>query len=257
MDKIMIHYHGTPISGPQQDKSRFYLGRHALIPFLYQNDLPIVQECCQSFILDNSAFSHWKQGGEISVIDYAKWVQSLENHPSFDWCIIPDKIDGTEDENIALIEEWQSIGIEALSVPVFHLHESIDYLSYLIDKFRIIALGSSGEWSSPGTSSWWIRMEQIMDVLCDSAGRPKRKIHGLRMLDPNIFSHLPLSSADSANAGINAGSIKRFGMYTPPTAAQRAEVIASRIEQYNSSPLFIKNEIERNPEFNLQIQQVI
>lgn len=30
--------------------------------------------------------------------------------------------------------------------------------------------------------------------------------------------------------------ISRFGMYTPPTAGQRASVIADRIETHNSAP---------------------
>jgi hypothetical protein len=35
---------------------------------------------------------------------------------------------------------------------------------------------------------------------------------------------------------VNGGSISRFGMYAPPTAGQRANVIADRIEAHNSSP---------------------
>lgn len=40
------------------------------------------------------------------------------------------------------------------------------------------------------------------------------------------------------NAAVNGGSISRFGMYTPPTAGQRANVIADRIEAHNSSPIW-------------------
>lgn len=56
------------------------------------------------------------------------------------------------------------------------------------------------------------------------------------MLDPAIFQLL--ASADSANAAVNGGSISRFGMYVPPTAGQRANVIADRIESHNSSPIW-------------------
>lgn len=77
-----------------------------------------------------------------------------------------------------------------------------------------------------------------MAVACDKDGRPRTKLHGLRMLDPEIFTRLPLSSADSVNAAVNGGSVSRFGMYVPPTAAQRAEVIAERIESNNSAHLW-------------------
>ena len=108
-----------------------------------------------------------------------------------------------------------------------------------MQNFKRISLGSSGQWKTPGTEAWWARIDEIMNVLCDSDGVPKCKIHGLRMLNPKIFTQLPLSSADSTNAAVNCGSLKRFGMYTPPTASQRAEVIAARIEQYNSSSVYV------------------
>ena len=78
-------------------------------------------------------------------------------------------------------------------------------------------------------------MDEALSAICDEKGRPVCKLHGLRMLDPVIFSELPLASADSTNAAVNGGSISRFGMYPAPSAAMRAAVIADRIEAYNSS----------------------
>ena len=37
---------------------------------------------------------------------------------------------------------------------------------------------------------------------------------------------------------MNGGSISRFGMYATPTAGQRANVIADRIEEHNSSAIW-------------------
>ena len=78
-------------------------------------------------------------------------------------------------------------------------------------------------------------MTEVMKVCCDDQGRPRCKLHGLRMLDPKIFQYLPLASADSTNEALHANDIKRFGMYPAPTAGQRAAVIASRIESTNSA----------------------
>ena len=75
-----------------------------------------------------------------------------------------------------------------------------------------------------------------MNAVCDDRGRPPARLHGLRMMDPDIFTRLPLASADSTNAAINAGSLARFGSYIPPTSAQRGAVIAERIESHNSLP---------------------
>ncbi|MDD3022148.1 MAG: hypothetical protein PHX61_14390 [Alphaproteobacteria bacterium] len=62
------------------------------------------------------------------------------------------------------------------------------------------------------------------------------------MMNPNIFTRLPLSSADSTNVAQNMNATGRFGIYTPPTQSQRAAVIASRIEALNSAPVWIRRE---------------
>jgi hypothetical protein len=124
------------------------------------------------------------------------------------------------------------------------MHEPTPRLTWLARQFKTVALGSSGEFSQPGTEQWWRRMKQAMNAICDDKGRPICKLHGLRMLDPDIFTKLPLSSADSTNAAVNSGSLSRFGSYLPPTAAQRAEVIAERIEANNSAPVFIDTQEE-------------
>lgn len=233
----MIHYHGTPIGGTRTDAARFLSGRHALIPFARQDDIGVALEVCQSVVLDNSAFSLWRAGGgDVDVSAYRAWVQSVARHPAIDWCLIPDKIDGTEQDNVELVTLWLRLGCDVESVPVWHMHESLDWLSYLAGHFRTVALGSSGQWATPGTSAWWQRMGEAMEVVCDERGRPSCRIHGLRMLDPAVFCDLPLVSADSTNAAVNGGSVSRFGMYPAPTAGQRADVIASRIEAHQSAP---------------------
>ena len=236
----MIHYHGTPIGGDRTAPARFLMGRHALVPFARPDDLSIVMECCQSFALDNSAFTHWKAGnGRVDCDAYMEWVSGIYRHPGFDWCLIPDAIDGDAEENSRLVRDWVRCAPKFKGVPVWHLHEPLEYLEWLVANFQTVAIGSSGQWRTPGTADWWQRMEQARGVICDSHNRPLCKLHGLRMLDPEIFTRIPFASADSTNAGVNSGSIVRFGMYVPPTAAQRAEVIAERIERNNSPAVWL------------------
>jgi hypothetical protein len=236
----MIHYHGTPIGGSRQDAARFLAGRHALVPFPRQEDMGVVADACQSFVFDNGAFTVWKQGGQLDIDGYVRWVDDWHKHPGFDWALIPDVIDGDENANDKLLRDWPA---HLPGVPVWHLHESIERLQRLAAEWRTIAFGSSGQWSSPGTQPWWRRMSDAMSAICDDYGRPACRLHGLRMLDPAVFSRLPFASADSTNAAVNGGSISRFGMYTPPTSSQRAAVIADRIESHNSAPIW-----EREPQ---------
>jgi hypothetical protein len=194
-----------------------------------------VAEVCQSFVFDNGAFTVWKQGGKLDVDGYMTWCEEWHKHPGFDWALIPDVIEGNESDNDALICDWPK---SIRGVPVWHMHESIDRLVRLGNEWGFVALGSSGVWATPGTEAWWQRMTLAMNALCDDKGRPPCRLHGLRMLDPRVFSRLPLSSADSTNAAVNSGSLSRFGSYLPPTSAQRAAVIAERIEAHNSSGIW-------------------
>jgi hypothetical protein len=176
----------------------------------------------------------------LDVAGYTAWVRDWRKHPGFEWALIPDEIEGDEADNDAHIEAWRDAGLALYGVPVWHLHESLDRLAALCDEWHTVALGSSGQWATPGTQGWWNRMSEAMDAICDKHGRPAAKLHGLRMLDPAVFTLLPLASADSTNAAVNCGSVSRFGMYTPPTSAQRAAVIAERIEAHNSAPVWVR-----------------
>lgn len=240
----MIHFHGTPIGGTRQDVARFLLGRHALVPFPRQDDMGAVSEFCQSFVLDNGAFSVWKRGEVLDVPGFTRWAEEWHRHPAFEWALIPDDIEGGEAENDALLRDWP-ISLRHVGVPVWHANESIERLVTLCQQWRTVALGSSGQWSTPGTSGWWNRMSEAMNAICDDQGRPMAKLHGLRMLDPGIFTKLPLASADSTNAAVNSGSLDRFGMYVPPTAAQRSAVIAERIESHNSAASWVPQPIQQ------------
>lgn len=63
------------------------------------------------------------------------------------------------------------------------------------------------------------------------------KLHGLRMLNADIFRHIPLSSADSTNVARNIGIDKAWAKsaYAPASKETRAAILVERIESYNSA----------------------
>ena len=227
----MIHYHGTPIGGEKgSNKAMFYNGRHLCVSYRRPDDLDIICEVASSYFVDNGAFSFWRGGEKPDWDAYMEWLGALPRHPDF--YIVPDTIDGTEEDNRHLLFRY---GRAHGACPVYHMHESLEYLDMLVRQFPLVALGSSGKWSTPGTPDWWNRMAEMMDVICDTNGKPRTRIHGLRMLNPEIFSRIPFHSCDSTNAARNNNQKDRFGVYLPPTAAGRASVIADRIEAWNSA----------------------
>lgn len=228
----MIHYHGADLN-PAYDMVKIFPGRHAIVSYAYPEPIAVAAEICQSVILDNGAFTAWKNGTRHDFDGYADWCRHWLRHPCVDWCIIPDKIDGTEQDNDWLIEKWTLP--RAMSVPVWHLHESLDRLKRLME-FPRIALGSSGVYADPGSNDWWHRISEAMTVLCDQDGFPKVKLHGLRMLNPGIFSKLPLSSADSSMVARNVGMDGRWKTnIVPKSKIIRAAILMERIERHASA----------------------
>jgi hypothetical protein len=147
--------------------------------------------------------------------------------------VIPDVIDGDELENDALLAEWPLP--KWFGAPVWHMHESLDRLERLAASFPRVCIGSSGEFATVGTAAWWGQMARAMRVVCDDEGRPLCRLHGLRMLNPEVFTRLPLSSADSTNIARNIGIDQAWkGTYTPRTKEAKALVMRNNCESLNS-----------------------
>lgn len=231
----MIHYHGGPIT-PVAVAVSLWTGRHALVSFARPEQIEVAAEVCQDFVLDNGAFSVWRQGGTVNWPDYYRFVERWMCHPACAWALIPDVIGGTEADNDRLIAEWPH---QTFGVPVWHLHESLDRLHALCSQWPRVALGSSGEWSRPGTRDWWVRMAEAMARICDAEGRPMAKLHGLRMMNPDIFKHAPFASVDSSSIARNIGLDCWWkGQWSPKSKTVRALVLADRYESHQSSALW-------------------
>lgn len=233
----MIHYHGTPLT-PEASAAVVFAGRHTMVSFAHPEQMPLMLEICQSVTADNGAFSAWRSGKPIlDWLPFRGWIDEYAQHPAFDWFLIPDVIDGDEHDNDNLVFEFREV---KHGVPIWHLHESITRIDRLIDMgFTRIAIGSSGQYATLKTGRWWARMDEAMSALCDSHGKPRVKIHGLRMLDPMVFQAFPFASCDSTNVARNIGIDQKWkGTYQPPNKTVRGIVIAERIESLQSAAIW-------------------
>lgn len=229
----MIHYHGLPIT-PATAAHRAVDAGHAFVSYAHADQLSVAVEVCQSFAIDNGAFSAWRAGKPI--LDWSgfyEYAGACKLIPSCDFAVIPDVIAGNEEDNDALLSEWPLP--RWFGAPVWHMHESLDRLEMLASDWPRVCIGSSGEFAMVGSAAWWRRIAAAMNVVCNKDGQPLVKLHGLRMLNPEVFTLLPFSSADSTNIGRNIGIDQKWrGNYMPPTKEMRAQVMRSRIEAYNA-----------------------
>jgi len=229
----MIHYHGGPIT-PDTCAIKAWKGRHAFISFANHGQLRLASEICQSFSIDNGAFTFWKSAKLICWDEYYDFIGKWKNHPRFDFAIIPDVIDGGEAENDNLLLDWPHGNC---GVPVWHMNESEDRFIRLCNEYDRVAIGSCGEYDiSKNPSGCVLRMKDIIRHVVDENGYPIAKIHMLRGLNKDVFTKLPFSSADSTNVARNIGIDKNWrGTYQPQSKETRASILVERIESYNSA----------------------
>ena len=234
----MIHYHGLPIT-PEEVAVAVLKARHAFVSFAHRSQINIASQVCQSFAIDNGAYSFWKSGKKVDWGDYYTFLEGVKNNPRFDFAVVPDVIEGSEKENDALLLGFPLN--KFYSVPVWHLHESIGRLKALAEGYPRIAFGSSGEYSTVGNAQWSDRMDEAFSEIVDSRGMPVVKVHGLRMLNPKVFTRYPFSSVDSTNIARNVGIDKKWkGTYQPASKKVRGLVLADRIENHTSPDTFIR-----------------
>lgn len=176
-------------------------GRHFCVSYARPDDLDDCLRIGQSVMLDNGAFTAFTQGKKLDIPGFYAWLDEHLSHPH--WAVVPDVIDGTEDEQRESAKGWPFP--KELSAPVWHLALSIDWLLELADNWPRICLGSSGQYWEIGSQAWCKRMDEAFNAL-SSKRRHLPWIHGMRMLGQSD-GPWPLASADSTNVARNFKTI--------------------------------------------------
>lgn len=214
----MMHYHGTPIT--KLDPHLLSLaGRNFCVSYASPVQVEMCHRLGQSVLLDNGAYTFWRQGGAPDWPGYYEWCERWLDYRTT-WAVIPDVIDGGVEENDALIAEWPHGDRGA---PVWHLHEPVERLLALCETWPRVCFGSSGAYAEPQSSAWRHRMEDAFNALCPNAAPPVW-LHMLRAMAQACEGPYPFASADSTNVARNhareretpAGIAQRWDELQPP-----------------------------------------
>lgn len=207
---MIHHYHGTPLT--PRSVLLDLAGRSFCVSYAEPRDVEICHEIGDSVMIDNGAFTFWKTGCATDWDGYYTWAGRWLEHWST-WAVIPDVIDGDEAENDRLIREWP---FGDRGAPVWHMHESLGRLRYLVSEWTLVCIGSSGAYATIKSAAWRNRMAEAMDTACDCRGVPFTRLHMLRGLD-FAGGPYPFYSADSTNvarnhAGTNGGRARKSAL---------------------------------------------
>ncbi len=213
----MIHYHGTPLT--PRDQLYKMAGKHFCVSFSSPQDADVCLQIGQSIMWDNGAFSVFTRGQRFDVNKYYNWLENKLGHPH--WAVIPDVIDGTEQQQKELLFTWPFH--LSLGAPVWHMGMRLEYLEFLCDKYPRVCFGSSGEYWNVGSGSWCSRVDHAFNTIIKNNYIPQ--IHMLRGL-AQAGKRWPFASADSVNVARN---YKDYGA-DPEKMARRIDGIQSPIK---------------------------
>jgi hypothetical protein len=143
--------HGTPITPARlldQLKGGSFCVSHAY-PAQLNRCIELVG-AEEILILDNGAFTHWKQGkGQIVRHQFWEWANDAQWRSDVAVAVIPDVIMGNEEQN--WLEAAYAIRDQFSEFPertmfIWHLDDSIENLARAARQFNFVGLGSCAEY---------------------------------------------------------------------------------------------------------------
>jgi hypothetical protein len=166
----------------------------------------------QDIMLDSGGFSVRVSGGSVSVVEYRKFLNTMQG--SFRHCLNLDTKDVSETlRNQSYLEELQSI---ARPMPVYHFsdfnsRENRGLLQRYIDhSYDFIGIG--------GVAGLSLSKEQLKSYFdfCFQISGKHTKLHGLGMTSMRIMAHYPFYSCDSKTWLVSG----LYGDYVTTTAGR-------------------------------------
>lgn len=190
----MIRYHGTPLS-PRSELWKC-AGKNFCVSFAEPRDADWCMDHAQSIMWDNGAFTAFTQGKVFDPAAFFAWVEPRLGHPH--WAVVPDVIDGTEEQQRELLAGWPHA--RGLSAPVWHMALSLDWLLELAGEWPRICFGSTKQFWQVGGEAWCRRADEAFNAMETRGLRPW--VHMLRGL-ALAGDRWPFASVDSVNVARN------------------------------------------------------
>ena len=197
----------------------------------------------QILILDNGAFTAWKQG--LTLDDawwdgFYAWANAAMDRCPQAVAVIPDVIEGSEAENMQLIAraiKGNKLKYPERAMAIWHMNESIEQLEKLFRIFNFVGFGSCQEYdiarNKPG-SPYMERVREIfafMDYWDLKYQEDRPWIHMMRGL--GVLDKIGFDSADSCNVAINHCRTKNKFAFNVREMADR---ITAKVKGLELSP---------------------
>jgi len=201
--------HGTPIT-PKRHLEQLR-GESFCVSYAYPEQLhdagPLVP-ASGILLLDNGAFTTWKQGRPFDEAGFWSWANAAQEIYPEAVAVIPDQIEGTEADNLMMAARAIRGGLAKYPercMFVWHTNDSMAQLKKAAALFNFIAIGSCAEHDIqqqfPAFVARCRKASAMVDAVELATGR-RPWIHVMRGLGK--FHKFPrFDSADSSNIARN------------------------------------------------------
>ena len=181
-------------------------------------------------VLDNGAFSHWRQGqGAIDSEAFWAWANEAQARCPQAVAVIPDVIGGTEHENRVEMDRALQEGMAQFpdrTMAIWHMDESFEQLDLQLRACNFVGMGSCEEFDVQRNRVGYLeRMDEVYEAREQLASQTGRRpwIHLMRGL--GVFKDVAWAeSADSTNVARNHCRLRESH------GEQRAAELARHIE---------------------------
>lgn len=142
--------------------------------------------------LDSGAFSAWTQGVEVNVDSYISFIK--EHQSALSTYAVLDVI-GDAKATAKNQKKMEDAGLRPL--PCFHIGEDFSFLKYYIDNYEYFAIGGIAKMG--GSPTMFKFLNKVFDMVCDSEGNPRNKLHGFGVTSIQAMALYPWYSVDSTS----------------------------------------------------------
>ncbi len=223
MTGMDLHFHGGPAWGGEvigvevvdgkkvpiemKCKEVLYKNSCALVSFARMDQLKYVLSVARLVVFDNGAFKDWndRRKGKKTNTTKEQWekyyIKVRSIYSQIYWFLIPDVIEGTEEENDELVDNLPA-DLRNKAVPVWHSDESLERLDRLCKRWPTVAIGMCGPHRKIEKKESKERIQEIFyHIYC--VRKFDVRIHGLRVLDGRVLGMFPYASGDSSFVATN------------------------------------------------------
>ena len=181
-------------AGPSDVHLKYVTERVPLLySYYYLNDKKFneVIKWTDDFFLDSGAFSAKTQGVKIDIDKYIEFIKQYKDKMSV-YAILDSIGDWKKTEENQNYMESKGIN----PIPCYHYGEPINQLKKMVANYKHIAIGGM----AVNTGFKIDFLDDCFDIICNSDGTPKIKVHGFGMTIVDLVKKYPWYSVDSTSS---------------------------------------------------------